>query len=135
VPPGAEQADEALSVERSSTVRRALNEMRQEVDAGRISRDEAAAQVTALVEALGLQPVDQGEPLEMITEDDVGVVCWIAVVDTDESPIELNLLGRCSCQSAESDEAAHLLKFSPKRRLWTEALPRGYWPLGASSEF
>ena len=80
MPPGAEQADEALSVERSSTVRRALNEMRQEVDAGRISRDEAAAQVTALVEALGLQPVDQGEPLEMITEDDVGVVCWIAVL-------------------------------------------------------
>jgi hypothetical protein len=83
VPRGAEEADEALSVERSSTVRRALNEVRDEVEAGRTSRDDAAAQVVDLVNALGLQPVEQGEPLALITADDVGVVCWMAVRPED----------------------------------------------------
>jgi hypothetical protein len=83
LPPGAEEADQALSVERSTTVRHALTDLRQEIDAGRLSRVEAAAQVIDLVEALGLQPVDQGEPLEMITEGDVGVVCWMAVMPSN----------------------------------------------------
>jgi len=50
------------------------------VEAGRVSRDEAAAQIVALVNSLGLQPVEQGPALEMITEDDIGVVCWMAVM-------------------------------------------------------
>lgn len=80
LPEGAEDAAEALAVERSSAVRRALNEIRAEVVEERISRNEAAQRVVRLVQELGLRPIEP-EPLpEQIGPDDLGVVCWMAVL-------------------------------------------------------
>ncbi len=80
LPEGAERAEAALRVERSSAVRRALNEIWTETREERISRNEAAARVVELVERLGLQPVELEDLPEPITEDDLGVVCWMAVL-------------------------------------------------------
>lgn len=79
LPPGAALAEEALSVERSATVRHDLSAIRRDVTEGMASRDEAARRIVAVAEQYGLRPVDAEEPLEPITEDDVGVVCWMAV--------------------------------------------------------
>ena len=57
LPEGAERAADALAVERSSAVRRALNEIAAEAREERISRNEAARRVVELVDRLGLQPV------------------------------------------------------------------------------
>lgn len=80
LPEGAERAEEALSVDRSSAVRRALNEIAAEAREGRITRNDAAAQIVELVDRLGLQPVSLDDVPEPITEDDLGVVCWLAVL-------------------------------------------------------
>lgn len=80
LPPGAELADEALSVERSSAVRRALGEIRDRVLAGQLSRDHAAIEIVGVVEEFGLQPVERAPLPEKITVDDLGVVCWMAVL-------------------------------------------------------
>lgn len=80
LPPGAEPAEEALSVERSSAVRRELAAIRDQVVAGAISRDEAARSIVEVVDSFGLQPVEPAPSLEPITEDDIGVVCWMGVL-------------------------------------------------------
>lgn len=80
LPEGAERAEEALSVDRSSGVRRALNEIAAETREGRSTRNEAAARIVELVDRLGLQPVSLDDVPEAITEDDLGVVCWLAVL-------------------------------------------------------
>ena len=80
LPEGAELADESLSIERGSAIRRALNEIRAEVTEDRISRNEAAAQIVALVKDSGLQPVAIDDLPEPIEADDLGVVCWMAVL-------------------------------------------------------
>ena len=80
LPTGAEDAAEALAVERSSAVRRALTEIRLEAEEERITRNEAAERVVTLVGRLGLQPVALDDLPEPITEDDLGVVCWMAVL-------------------------------------------------------
>jgi len=80
LPEGAERAAEALSVERSSAVRRALNEIQADVREERISRNEAAARIVELVNRLGLQPVALDDLPESIEVDDLGVVCWMAVL-------------------------------------------------------
>ena len=46
----------------------------------RISRNEAAVRVVGLVSELGLQPVALDDFPEEIDEDDLGVVCWMAVL-------------------------------------------------------
>jgi hypothetical protein len=81
LPEGAEAAVEALSVERSSAVRRALNEIRADVDGESISRNEAAVQIVDLVNRLGLRPVAEDDFPEEIGAEDLGVVCWMAVLD------------------------------------------------------
>ena len=68
-----------MEVERSGAVRRALNEIRAELGEQPLSANEAAAGVVALVQRLGLRPVERDVP-EAIIEDDVGVVCWLAVL-------------------------------------------------------
>lgn len=83
LPEGAERAAEALSVERSSAVRRALNEIAAETREERISRNDAARRIVELVERLGLQPVELDDVPPTITEDDLGVVCWMAVLPPD----------------------------------------------------
>jgi hypothetical protein len=55
LPEGAEHAEEALSAARGTAVRRALNEIRDDVRGERISRNEAAQKVVGLVNDLGLQ--------------------------------------------------------------------------------
>lgn len=80
LPPGAELADEVLSVERSSAVRRAIGEIQDRALGHEISRDEGAEQIVRVIEQFGLQPVDPPPLPEKITADDLGVVCWIAVL-------------------------------------------------------
>ncbi len=80
LPPGAPEAEEALTVERSSTVRHSLTEIRNAVVEGVISRDDAARQIVDVVRSFGLQPVEPPPLLDPITEDDVGVVCWMIVL-------------------------------------------------------
>ena len=82
LPRGAERAVEALSVERSSAVRKGLNQIRNDLEEERISRDEAARRIVDVVEAFGLQPVPVEEPPREIDVDDLGVVCWMAVLDS-----------------------------------------------------
>jgi superfamily II DNA or RNA helicase len=79
LPPGAELADEVLSVERSSAVRRALGGVQDRVLGRQISRDEAATEIVRVVEGFGLQPVEPPPLPEKITVEDLGVVCWMAV--------------------------------------------------------
>jgi hypothetical protein len=80
LPEGAERAAEALAVERSTAVRRELNGIAAETREDRISRNEAARRVVELVDRLGLQPVRLDDVPRQIDEDDLGVVCWIAVL-------------------------------------------------------
>lgn len=79
----AERAIAALSVERSSAVRRALGQVQEELEAGGISRNEAAAAVIETVEAFGLRKVETLPPVEKIAADDLGVVCWMVVLGPD----------------------------------------------------
>jgi hypothetical protein len=65
LPESAERAADALSVD-------TIEE--------RISRNEAAARVVELIDELGLQPVSVDDFPEEIDEDDLGVVCWMAVL-------------------------------------------------------
>lgn len=76
----AERAIAALSVERSSAVRRALGQVHEQLAAGEISRNEAASGVLDVVESFGLRRVETLPPVEKITADDLGVVCWMAVL-------------------------------------------------------
>jgi superfamily II DNA or RNA helicase len=85
VPEGAEEAAAALEVERSGAVRRALNEIRAELSEARLLPNDAAAQIVALVRRLGLRPLEQDVVPEPITEDDVGVVCWMAILPPVDS--------------------------------------------------
>lgn len=80
LPAGADAAEEALTVERSPTVRHALTEIRSRVVQGVTSRDEAARLIVDVVETFGLQPVEPPPLLDPIDEEGVGVVCWMAVL-------------------------------------------------------
>jgi superfamily II DNA or RNA helicase len=80
LPAGADLADEALSVERSSAVRRAIGEIQDRVLAAQISRDEAAQELVRVVDDFGLQPVKSPALPEKITAEELGVVCWMAVL-------------------------------------------------------
>lgn len=61
-------------------MRRALNEIRAQTLGDRISRNDAADRVGALVERLGLRPIELAEIPEVIEEDDVAVVCWMTLL-------------------------------------------------------
>jgi len=80
LPEGAEAAAEALAVERSSAVRRALNDVRTELVRGAISRNEAAERIVAVVTGAGLRPVSLDDLPEEIDTGDLGVVCWLLVL-------------------------------------------------------
>ena len=82
LPEGAERAYEALSVDRSRTVRSALGAIRRDLTNEPISPTMAAARIVEVVRSYGLREVETAEPLEEITEEDVGVVCWLAVLPT-----------------------------------------------------
>jgi hypothetical protein len=78
-PRGSDRAAEALAVERSSAVRRELNGIDAELREERIAPSEAAAEIVTLVERVGLQPVSLDDVPPPITEEDLGVVGWMAV--------------------------------------------------------
>jgi superfamily II DNA or RNA helicase len=80
LPVGASEAADALAVDRSSTVRHALGDVRAQLQQGLISRDEAAMMIVDTVDAFGLRAVEPPPPLEVIDEEDIGVVCWMAVL-------------------------------------------------------
>ena len=67
-------------MERSSAVRQALAAIRTLLSEGSITRDEAATRIVQVVESFGLRAVEPLPPIEPITEDDIGVVCWMAVL-------------------------------------------------------
>lgn len=77
--PGAE-AHEALNVERGGAVRQALGTIKRKLDAKAIDPIEAAQRIIDVVAFYGLTKVDLPEPRQLITEEDVGVVCWMAVL-------------------------------------------------------
>ncbi|MCY3953659.1 MAG: hypothetical protein OXG69_14115 [bacterium] len=77
--PGAE-AYEALSIERSGAVRQVLGAIKRELDAKAIDPMEAARRIIDAVAFYGLTKVDLPEPRQPITEEDIGVVCWMAVL-------------------------------------------------------
>lgn len=79
LPPAAERADAALSVGRSMVVRQRLGSIRERVTSGELSRDEAAAAIVGVVDEFGLQEVEQAPALEELSEEDIGVVCWMGV--------------------------------------------------------
>ena len=79
-PPSAADAYEALGVERSSLVRKDLAAVKRAFDIQAIDADEAARQVAEVVEFHGLRGVDLPVPPPEITEHDIGVVCWMAVL-------------------------------------------------------
>jgi len=81
LPTGAEEADELLAIPRDAAVRTALSGLQRRLAARELSRDEAAQQIVGLVGEYGLTPVEPPPPLEPITEDDVGVVCWTRILE------------------------------------------------------
>jgi superfamily II DNA or RNA helicase len=80
LPPGADLADEVLSIERSSAVRRALGEVEARVAEREITLDQAAQAVVAVVEQFGLQPAPSVAIPPPVSADELGVVCWMAVL-------------------------------------------------------
>jgi superfamily II DNA or RNA helicase len=82
LPTGAEDADELLAVPRDSAVRTALSNVQRRLVARELSRDQAAEVVVAIVGEYGLTRVEPPPPLAPITEEDVGVVCWMQILPT-----------------------------------------------------
>lgn len=76
----ATEAYEALSIERGGAVRQALGAIKRELDAKAIDPIEAAQRIIDAVAFYGLTKVDPPEPRQPITEEDIGVVCWMAVL-------------------------------------------------------
>ena len=74
------EAYEALSIERGGAVRQALGAIKRQLDAKAIDAAEAAQRIIDVVAFYGLTQVDLPEPRRPITEEDVGVVCWMAVL-------------------------------------------------------
>lgn len=76
LPAGAEEANRRALVGGAPRAERDPRELLEE----RISRNEAAAQQVALVRGLGLRAVLAEELPEEIGTEDLGVVCWMAVL-------------------------------------------------------
>ncbi len=86
LPEGADRAYEALSVDRSRTVRSALAAIRNDLKNEVITPTVAAARIVEVADSYGLREVEPVEPLTEINEDDVGVVCWLAVLPAGAYP-------------------------------------------------
>ena len=80
LPKDAEDAYLALSIDRNQPVRSALGAIRREPTSDLISPTTAAARIVEVVRSYGLRPIEPSEPLTPITEDEIAVVCWLAVL-------------------------------------------------------
>ena len=80
LPVGAEEADELLAVPRDSAVKAALVDIQRRLSNRSFSRNQAAEAIVAVVREYGLTAVPPQPVLEPITEDDLGVVCWMRVL-------------------------------------------------------
>ena len=78
--PAARTAYDALEIERGSQIRQALGSIRRELDRETTGPTEGARQIIDLVEFYGLHDIDPPVPPPEITEEDIGVVCWMAVL-------------------------------------------------------
>ena len=78
--PGARAAYEALEIERGSQVRHALGAVRRDLNRKELERADAAQQIIEIAEFYGLHSIDPTAPPPEITEEDIGVVCWMAVL-------------------------------------------------------
>lgn len=78
----ADFAFRALSVARSTGVRHALGRVKDRHQERELSDSVAATQIVEVVRQYGLKPVEGAEltPPPEITIDDLGVVCWMAVL-------------------------------------------------------
>jgi hypothetical protein len=77
---GADEAEEALSVGRSSAVRRALGVIEADVRGGAATLDGAAARIVAVVAEFGLRAVAEPVVPARLEASQLGVVCWMAVL-------------------------------------------------------
>jgi hypothetical protein len=80
LPEGAAEAEAALRAERGGSVRQSLGAIQRDTTEGTISREEASRRIVEVVESFGLRPVEPPPPLDPITEEDLGVVCWMGVL-------------------------------------------------------
>ncbi|MYH50676.1 MAG: DUF2075 domain-containing protein [Gammaproteobacteria bacterium] len=80
VPASASEAYEALVVGRNQPVRRALGEIKRLLADEQIGRNEAARRIIGVVDTFGLRSVTDAPVHDHVTVDDVGVVCWLAVL-------------------------------------------------------
>ena len=78
--PAARAAYDALEIERGSQIRQALGSIRRELDREAINPTDAARQIIEIVDFYGLRYIDTSAPPPEITEEDIGVVCWMAVL-------------------------------------------------------
>ncbi len=76
----AADAYDVLGVERGGAVRQALGAIKRELDAKAIEPIEAARRIVEVASSYGLRKVDPPVPVLPITEEDIGVVCWMAVL-------------------------------------------------------
>jgi len=76
----AADAYDVLGVERGGAVRQALGAIKRDLDAKAIEPIEAARRIVEVASSYGLRKVDPPAPVLPITEEDIGVVCWMAVL-------------------------------------------------------
>ena len=104
----ATEAYEALNIERGGAVRQALGAIKRELDAETINPLQAAQRIIDAVAFYGLTKVDPPEPLPLITEEDIGVVCWMAVLPEPDKALD-RIEGR-SKGSLNADDAVSALE-------------------------
>ena len=80
VPPDVDRINKALSIGRGNMVRRELGAVKRSLEEGEIGNAEAAHRITEIVKTFGLRPIDPPPALTPITQDNIGVVCWMAVL-------------------------------------------------------
>ncbi len=78
--PAARAAYDALEIERGGQVRQALGRIRRELASQTLNPTDAVQQIIDLVDFYGLRDIDPATPPADLTEEDVGVVCWMAVL-------------------------------------------------------
>ena len=61
-------------------MRRALGDIKRLLEGEQVGRSEAARRIIGVVDSFGLRSVADAPVHDHITADDIGVVCWLAVL-------------------------------------------------------